>query len=53
MVIQKFVQNLDVIYKIGYSNSRLSGNFFTTPEPKLNFDDMKIVGNLNIGLLFF
>lgn len=31
----------------GYSNSRLSGNFFTTPQPKLSFDAMTIVGNLN------
>lgn len=31
----------------GYSNSRLSGNFFTTSQPKLSFDRMTIVGNLN------
>ena len=31
----------------GYSNSRLSGNFFTTPQPELSFDAMTIVGNLN------
>ncbi|MBU6936732.1 replication initiation factor domain-containing protein, partial [Staphylococcus aureus] len=29
------------------SNSRLSGNFFTTPQPELSFDAMTIVGNLN------
>ncbi|MEJ7550468.1 replication initiation protein, partial [Staphylococcus hominis] len=29
------------------SNSRLSGNFFTTPQPNLSFDAMTIVGNLN------
>ncbi|MDN3225065.1 replication initiation protein, partial [Pseudomonas nunensis] len=29
------------------SNSRLSGNFFTTSQPKLSFDRMTIVGNLN------
>lgn len=33
--------------KTGYSNSRLSGNFFTTPQPNLSFDAMTIVGNLN------
>src|SRR5699024_9348799 len=33
--------------KTGYSNSRLSGNFFTTSQPKLSFDRMTIVGNLN------
>lgn len=33
--------------KPAYSNSRLSGNFFTTPQPKLSFDAMTIVGNLN------
>ena len=31
----------------GYSNSRLSGNFFTTPQPELSFDAMTIVGNLS------
>ena len=34
-------------FKTGYSNSRLSGNFFTTSQPKLSFDRMTIVGNLN------
>ena len=33
--------------KTGYSNSRLSGNFSTTLKPKLSFDAMTIVGNLN------
>jgi hypothetical protein len=33
--------------KTGYSNSRSSGNFFTTPQPNLSFDAMTIVGNLN------
>ncbi|MBJ6299970.1 replication initiation protein, partial [Staphylococcus aureus] len=33
--------------KTGYSNSRLSGNFCTTSQPKLSFDRMTIVGNLN------
>jgi hypothetical protein len=36
-----------IFSKTGYSNSRLSGNFFTTPQPELNFDAMTIVGNLN------
>lgn len=34
--------------KTGYSNSRLSGNFFTTPQPKLSFDGMTIVKNITI-----
>ncbi|MGJ0148350.1 replication initiation factor domain-containing protein [Staphylococcus hominis] len=44
-----YLQNndLDNFSKTGYSNSRLSGNFFTTPQPKLSFDAMTIVGNLN------
>ncbi|NMV36208.1 replication initiation factor domain-containing protein, partial [Staphylococcus aureus] len=45
----KHLQNkdLDNFSKTGYSNSRLSGNFFTTPQPELSFDAMTIVGNLN------
>ena len=39
--------DLDNFSKTGYSNSRLSGNFFTTPQPELSFDAMTIVGNLN------
>nr|WP_077475020.1 replication initiation factor domain-containing protein [Staphylococcus aureus] len=44
-----YLQNNDLtsFSKTGYSNSRLSGNFFTTPQPKLSFDAMTIVGNLN------
>ncbi|MCD0693906.1 replication initiation protein, partial [Staphylococcus aureus] len=44
-----YLQNkdLDNFSKTGYSNSRLSGNFFTTPQPELSFDAMTIVGNLN------
>ncbi|HEK9465884.1 TPA: replication initiation factor domain-containing protein, partial [Streptococcus equi subsp. equi] len=44
-----YLQNrdLDNFSKTGYSNSRLSGNFFTTPQPNLSFDAMTIVGNLN------
>ena len=39
--------DLDNFSKTGYSNSRLSGNFFTTPQPELSFDAMTIVGNLS------
>lgn len=37
----------DILHSTGYSNSRLGGNFCTTPQPELNFDAMTIVGNLN------
>ena len=40
-------ESSDILHSTGYSNSRLSGNFFTTPQPKLSFDAMTIVGNLN------
>ena len=40
-------KDLDNFSKTGLSNSRLSGNFFTTPQPELSFDAMTIVGNLN------
>ena len=45
----KYLQNKDsdILHSTGYSNSRLGGNFCTTPQPKLNFDAMTIVGNLN------
>ncbi|MCT1915695.1 MULTISPECIES: replication initiation factor domain-containing protein [Staphylococcus] len=33
--------------KTGYSNSRLNRHTMYTPEPKLSFDAMTIVGNLN------
>ncbi|PNZ63870.1 replication initiation protein [Staphylococcus casei] len=33
--------------KTGYSNSRLDGYEMDTPNPKLSFDRMTIVGNLN------
>lgn len=39
--------DLDNFSKTGYSNSRLGGNFCTTPQPELSFDAMTIVGNLN------
>ena len=35
------------ISKTGYSNSRLNRHTMYTPEPKLSFDAMTIVGNLN------
>jgi hypothetical protein len=45
---ENYLQNsgLNIFPKTGYSNSRLSGNFFTTSQPKLSFDAMTIVGNL-------
>ena len=46
-------KGLDNFSKTGYSNSRLNRHTMYTPEPKLSFDAMTIVGNLNIGLLFF
>lgn len=45
--INDFNQEMNNNLKTGYSNSRLSGNFFTTSQPKLSFDRMTIVGNLN------
>ena len=45
--INDFNQEMNNNLKTGYSNSRLSGNFFTTPQPELSFDAMTIVGNLN------
>ncbi|MCG1714479.1 replication initiation protein, partial [Staphylococcus epidermidis] len=33
--------------KTGYSNSRLNRHTMYTPEPKLSFDAMTIVGNLS------
>ena len=45
--INHFNQEMNNNLKTGYSNSRLSGNFFTTSQPKLSFDRMTIVGNLN------
>ena len=44
-----YLQNKDsdILHSTGYSNSRLGGNFCTTPQPELNFDAMTIVGNLN------
>ncbi|MCI2911173.1 replication initiation protein, partial [Staphylococcus hominis] len=45
----KYSQNNDLnnLSKIGYSNSRLSVPIWDTPQPKLSFDAMTIVGNLN------
>ncbi|HDJ6567017.1 TPA: replication initiation factor domain-containing protein [Staphylococcus aureus] len=44
-----YLQNKDVdnFSKTGYSNSRLNRHTMYTPEPKLSFDAMTIVGNLN------
>ena len=39
--------DLDNFSKTGYSNSRLNRHIMYTPEPKLHFDAMTIVGNLN------
>mgnify|MGYP002652347996 CR=1 FL=1 len=39
--------DLDNFSKTGYSNSRLNRHTMYTPEPKLSFDAMTIVGNLN------
>lgn len=45
----KYLRNndLDNFSKTGYSNSRLDGYKMDTPNPKLSFDRMTIVGNLN------
>ncbi|MDS3899272.1 replication initiation protein, partial [Staphylococcus hominis] len=44
-----YLQNNDLtsFSKTGYSNSRLDGYKMDTPNPKLSFDRMTIVGNLN------
>ena len=44
-----YLQNkdLDTFSKTGYSNSRLNRHKMHTPNPKLSFDAMTIVGNLN------
>lgn len=44
-----YLQNkdLDNFSKTGYSNSRLNRHRMYTPYPKLSFDAMTIVGNLN------
>ena len=39
--------DLDNFSKTGYSNIRLNRHIMYTPEPKLHFDAMTIVGNLN------
>jgi len=36
-----------ILSKTGYSNSRLSGQTLGKSQPKLSFDAMTIVGNLN------
>lgn len=40
-------KDLDIFSKTGYSNSRLSVPIWDTPQPKLSFDSMTIVGNLS------
>ncbi|WP_441001813.1 replication initiation factor domain-containing protein (plasmid) [Staphylococcus epidermidis] len=40
-------KNLDNFSKTGYSNSRLDAHTVCTSNPKLSFDAMTIVGNLN------
>lgn len=40
-------QDLDNFSKTGYSNSRLDAHTVCTSNPKLSFDAMTIVGNLN------
>lgn len=42
-----------ILSKTGYSNSRLSVQTLGQSQPKLSFDAMTIVGDLNISLLFF
>ena len=48
-IYTKYSQNNDLnnLSKTGYSNSRLDGYKMDTPNPKLSFDRMTIVGNLN------
>ena len=45
----KYLQNKDsdILHSTGYSNSRLSGQTLGKSQPKLSFDAMTIVGNLN------
>lgn len=45
----KYLQNKDsdILHSTGYSNSRLNRHKMHTPNPKLSFDAMTIVGNLN------
>ena len=47
--VSNYLQNKDSNYfpKTGYSNSRLSVPIWDTPQPKLSFDAMTIVGNLS------
>jgi len=40
-------KDLDNFSKTGYSNSRLNRHTMYTPDPKISFDAMTIVGNLN------
>ncbi|MED1133871.1 replication initiation factor domain-containing protein [Bacillus atrophaeus] len=45
--INDFNQEMNNNLKTGYSNSRLSGQTLGKSQPKLSFDAMTIVGNLN------
>ena len=40
-------ESSDILHSTGYSNSRLNRHTMYTPSPKLSFDAMTIVGNLN------
>lgn len=44
---QRTMQGVTNYTLTGYSNSRLNRHIMYTPEPKLHFDAMTIVGNLN------
>ncbi len=44
---QSLEKENSIFSKTGYSNSRLNRHIMYTPEPKLHFDAMTIVGNLN------
>ena len=47
--VSDYLQNKDLnnLFKTGYSNSRLDAHTVCTSNPKLSFDAMTIVGNLN------
>ncbi|MGX0299944.1 replication initiation protein RepD, partial [Staphylococcus hominis] len=40
-------ESSDILHSTGYSNSRLGGQTLGKSHPKLSFDAMTIVGNLN------
>ncbi|MBN4936435.1 replication initiation protein, partial [Staphylococcus sp. EG-SA-6] len=45
--MQQNHHDLDNFSKTGYSNSRLDAHTVCISDPKLSFDAMTIVGNLN------